>query len=540
MKIKHLLTAAFCSIFASISAQKPVFTEAKLKSVMLYEQSAELYSNTSFRIPKGSSEIVIANIAENIDESSIKIGSKSKISVLTYRFTDDEDFYKVELDKKNPEHKLVLDSISLVEKKIKDLSFQKTSLANSISILDKNQTINSGSTSYSKELEKLIEYYQKKRIDLSLQLDNVESSITQMNTKLGKLQTKFDLNSKEMENYPTGKLVVQISSESDETVNLDIKYSVRDASWRPYYDVVIPDINSKTKLMYKALIKQNSGLDWKNVELHLVSGFPNVHKQIPSLYDWNLYYQNPIPVMRDEVYYEPQRTPAATASVSKVSAKEMLADVSVVRASAFQNQLNVGYDLKDLYTILSNNQENSINLDVNEIPASYTYYTIPKMDKTVFLIAELDNLEKYNLINAGANIIFQDTNVGKTSLNTENTENKLLLTLGDDRRISIKRDLIKDKTMEKSISSSNKEQQYAYQFIIRNNKNEKIKLRIKDHVPVATDKQIIVSMMNKGGATYDEKTGDLIWDIVLEANETKKIDFSFKVNSLKTKVLLGL
>ena len=540
MKIKHLLTATFCSIITAISAQKPVFTEAKLKSVMLYEQSAELYSNTSFRIPKGSSEIVIANIAENIDESSIKIGSKSKISVLTYRFTDDEDFYKVELDKKNPEHKLVLDSISLMEKKIKDLSFQKTSLANSIAILDKNQTINSGSTSYSKELEKLIEYYQKKRIDLSLQLDNVENSIAQMNTKLGKLQTKFDLNSKEMENYPTGKLVVQISSESDETVNLDIKYSVRDASWRPYYDVVIPDINSKTKLMYKALIKQNSGLDWKNVELHLVSGFPNVHKQIPSLYDWNLYYQNPIPVMRDEVYYEPQRTPAATASVSKVSAKEMLADVSVVRASAFQNQLNVGYDLKDLYTILSNNQENSINLDVNEIPASYTYYTIPKMDKTVFLVAELDNLDKYNLINAGANIIFQDTNVGKTTLNTENTENKLLLTLGDDRRISIKRDLIKDKTMEKSISSSNKEQQYAYQFTIRNNKNEKIKLRIKDQVPVATDKQIIVSMMNKGGATYDEKTGDLIWDIVLEANETTKIDFSFKVNSLKTKVLLGL
>ena len=94
--------------------------------------------------------------------------------------------------------------------------------------------------------------------------------------------------------------------------------------------------------------------------------------------------------------------------------------------------------------------------------------------------------------------------------------------------------------MEKSISSSNKEQQYAYQFTIRNNKNEKIKLRIKDQVPVATDKQIIVSMMNKGGATYDEKTGDLIWDIVLEANETTKIDFSFKVNSLKTKVLLGL
>jgi len=540
MKLKHFLTISFSSIITIVAAQKPIFSEAKLKSVMLYEQSAELYSNTTFKIPKGSSEIVIANIAENIDESSIKIGSKSKISVLTYRFTDDEDFYKIELDKKNPEHKIVLDSISLMEKKIKDLTIQKTSLANSIGILDKNQTINSGSTSYSKELEKLIEYYQKKRIDLSLQLDNVDNDISKLNVKLGKLQTKFNLNNKEMENYPKGKLVVQVSNDVDELVNLDIKYSVRDASWRPYYDVVIPDINSKTKLLYKALIRQNSGLDWKNVELHLISGFPNVHKNIPNLYDWNLYYQQPVPIMKDEVYYDAKKTAPVTASASVVSAERMMEEVTVVRASAFQNQLNVGYDLKDLYTILSNNQDNSINLDDNEIPATYTYYTIPKMDKTVFLVAELDNLDKYNLINAEANIIFQDTNVGKTSLNIDNTDNKLLLTLGDDRRVSIKRDLIKDKTMEKSISSSNKEQQYAYQFTIRNNKNEKIKLRIKDQVPVSTDKQIIISMVNKGGATYDEKTGDLTWDIVLNANETKKIDFSFKVNSLKNKVLLGL
>lgn len=190
MKIKHFLTLVFCSTINTIFAQKPIFSEAKLKSVTLYEQSAELRSNTTFKAPKGSSEIVIANIAENIDESSIKIGSKSKISVLTYRFSDDEDFYKIELDKKNPEHKLVLDSITLVEKKIKDWTIQKTSLANSIGILDKNQTINSGSTSYSKELEKLIEYYQKKRIDLSFQLDNVEDDISKMDMKLARLISK--------------------------------------------------------------------------------------------------------------------------------------------------------------------------------------------------------------------------------------------------------------------------------------------------------------------------------------------------------------
>jgi hypothetical protein len=152
----------------------------------------------------------------------------------------------------------------------------------------------------------------------------------------------------------------------------------------------------------------------------------------------------------------------------------------------------------------------------------------------------LDNLDKYNLINAEANIIFENTNIGKTTLNAENTDSKLLLTLGDDKRVSVKREITKDKTMEKSISSSNKEQQFAYQFTIRNNKSEKVKLRIKDRIPVSQDKQIIITLVNKGGASYNEETGELTWDVVLNANETKKIDFSFKVNSLKNRIVLGL
>jgi hypothetical protein len=72
--MKKLIIIALCNIPFLAFAQKPAFAEAKLKSVTLYEQSAELYSNTTFKIPKGSSEVVITNIAQNIDESTIKIG----------------------------------------------------------------------------------------------------------------------------------------------------------------------------------------------------------------------------------------------------------------------------------------------------------------------------------------------------------------------------------------------------------------------------------------------------------------------------------
>lgn len=538
--MKKVIIVALCSISIMAFGQKPIFAEAKLNSVTLYEQSAELYSNSTFKIPKGSSEVVITNVAQNIDESTIKIGSRSKVSVLTYRFTTDENFYKTELDKRNPQHKIVLDSISLMEKKLKDLDFQKTALANSIGILDKNQMINAGSTSYSKELEKLIDYYQKKRTELSIQLDKAETSYSSVAEKLDKLRTKFDLNNQELEKYPKGKLVLQISSEGSEDVNLDIRYSIREALWRPYYDVVIPDINSKAQLLYKAMVRQNSGLDWKNVELHMVSGYPNVKKQIPFLPAWSVFYQEPFAGAVAGVKINRDESSVSVRSMSYAEKEMSVSEVALVGSTVSRNQLNVAYDLKDRYTILSNNKDNSINLDRTEIPANYTYYTIPKIDRTVYLIAELDNLDKYNLINAEANVIFENTNIGKTTINAENTDTKLLLTLGDDKRISFKREAVKDKTMEKSISSSNKEQQFAYQLTIRNNKSEKVKIRIKDRIPVSQDKQLIITLVNKGGATYNEETGELTWDILLNANETRKLEFSFKVNSLKNRTISGL
>ena len=57
---------------------------------------------------------------------------------------------------------------------------------------------------------------------------------------------------------------------------------------------------------------------------------------------------------------------------------------------------------------------------------------------------------------------------------------------------------------------------------------------------MSQDKQIIITLVNKGGASYNEETGELIWEITLNANETKKMEFSFKVNSLKNRVVLGL
>lgn len=514
-------------------SQKAIIAEAKLQAVTLYEHSAQMNSTATVKIPKGSSEIVLTNIAENIDENSIKIGSNGKISILTYGFTEDDDMFEIPLDMRNPEHKKVSDSLNLVRNHLKYLEAEKVALQKSLEVLDKNQTVNAGSHRFANEVEKLADLTLKKRTELSLALRHKEEEITKWDSRKGGLEKRFNRNA--AENVSDGKIVMTVTAEQEETVNFTLAYNAENAGWKPFYEINSNGVNEKIQMIYKAVVQQDTGLDWKNISLNLVSGFPNRSHIAPTIRPWQIYY-------REMMTYGPLAAPAAErASMSKVSADEVSGvTVSAVRNSAFQNQLNVGYELTDKYTILSNSNDHSINLDVKEIPATYTYFAIPKYDRTAYLTAEIDNLDKYSLVAAEANVVFENTNVGKTMVNPDTEDGKLRITLGDDRRISLKRQLIKDENSAKNVSATNREQQFAYEITVRNNRSERISLTLQDQVPISTDKQIAISLTSKGAAEYDENTGVLTWKLNLGANETTKIRFGYKVNYLKNKVVMGL
>ena len=61
-------------LFSAISfAQKPIFTTAKVKSATVYFNAAELSQTTSVNLPAGTSEIVIKNVADYLNESTVKL-----------------------------------------------------------------------------------------------------------------------------------------------------------------------------------------------------------------------------------------------------------------------------------------------------------------------------------------------------------------------------------------------------------------------------------------------------------------------------------
>jgi uncharacterized protein (TIGR02231 family) len=289
--------------------------------------------------------------------------------------------------------------------------------------------------------------------------------------------------------------------------------------------------------MYKAEIIQNIGIDWKKVKLTLSSGNPNQNNQAPIVNPWFLQYQNLHPVAAGMMNDNALQSVVVTGYGTQKK-RDLTGSVSNYTTIA-ENQLNVSFDIDLPYDILSNGKAHSIALKEIKIPATYKYYAAPKAEKEAFLMAEIVDYSKYNLLNGEANIVFEGMYVGKTRINPTQTADTLSLSMGRDKKISIKREKVADKSGTKFLSSK-KEQLFTYDITVRNNKKEAVEMDLKDQYPLSTDKEIEIELLEKDGANVNAETGILTWNLKLKPAETKKIRMSYSVKYPKDKVIDNL
>ena len=132
-----------------------------------------------------------------------------------------------------------------------------------------------------------------------------------------------------------------------------------------------------------------------------------------------------------------------------------------------------------------------------------------------------------------------DTYVGKSVIDPNTTADTLNLSLGRDKRIAIKRSLVKELS---SIKTSGKEskQVFTYEIIVKNNKLTDVNLLLKDQFPLSTIKEVEIKLDEEGGAMVNAETGVLTWKLDLKPGESKKVRFSYTVRYPKDKKIVNL
>ena len=189
---------------------------------------------------------------------------------------------------------------------------------------------------------------------------------------------------------------------------------------------------------------------------------------------------------------------------------------------------NLEYEIDIPYTIPSDGQDYSIKMKELSVPVKYIYHAVPKLDEDAFLTAELTEWTKLNLLPGKSNIYYEGTFVGSSNIDTEKASDTLSISLGRDKNIAIKREG-NTELFDKRVVGSYIKETIGWKISVRNNKDTKINIVIEDQFPISYRKSIDVDRIDYVGAKLDDKTGMLLWDLELNANESKDVQFNYQV-----------
>lgn len=573
---------------------------SKLTSATVYRNAAEMMHTAKATLKQGSNELVIEGISNAIDINSLQINCPATITILGVEFSNQfmlnenaspvllrlKDSLKIQNELiQNINTKILIDEeLIAVLKSNREIKGTQTglSVAELMKLMDYYKT---KATELQADLAALktkrdIYYLQVSKLNNQIneeQKKNVQSAgrvILQLaaavSGEAGFTITYLTPNANWIPYYDLKieniKSPVQIfyKAKISQTTGLDwkkVKLSLSTSSPRSYETAPLLStwflsyINP-VRMMEKDMSMSNtiSGLKVSQESLSevVVSGYSKVKIRGNSSVQNNstpLYIVNNAEMSSDDYN---QINPSAIKTINVLSGEKAtsvygsravngvvivtLKDGLEDYVSVTNNELDVTYDIDLLYDVPTNGKPQLANLKQEKMDAVYKYYSVPKLDKEVFLLAEISDWEKLNLLPGEANIIFESTYIGKSFIDPNSTSDTLNLTLGKDKRVVVKREKLADFSSIK-FWGNNTQQIITYELTVKNNKKDAINIILKDQYPISTNKEIEVGLKESDGAAVNEEIGVLTWQLNLAPGESKKVRISYSIKYPKGKVL---
>jgi len=524
----------FLLLFSLVAQAQNKAIDSKITAVTVFLEKAQVTRQVKAAV-EGAGEIVIRNLPSRIDPQSIQVRGSGQFIIQGVVFRNN---YK-EAEKPPAPVLRLKDSLKMLHDK---LAFENSCLdvlVKEEQMILSNQKIGGvNQTLESEDLEAMANFFRYRLTDLVSNKRKQTHKITKLNERIADYNKQL-AEAMQKHGTNTGEIAIRYSSSSSGQADLELNYVVSGAGWRAVYDLRATDTKSPIQLNYKASITQSTGEDWTNVMLTLSTANPVQGGKKPEIIPWYLSLYRPVAAYGKEVSYK-KTTESSKMAEEKVMI-EPVAETTSRYFSTVQTSVNTEFVLSIPHTIPSSNKAEIIDVRNDHVTTSYRYFTAPKLDGDAFLAAQVVEWEQLSLLPGEANIFFEGTFVAKTFIDPNHTGDTLTVSLGRDKRLTVKRDKLKEFSKRQYIGG-NKKEQFAWEISVRNTKTELVNITVEDQIPISQDSRIEVIAESKdiGNANYNEITGKLAWELTLRPNETKKVSFKYTVKYPKNGEVEGL
>lgn len=601
MKKAQLTLFTFICAASVLFAQEPKEIKSEISEVTVYKSEALITRIASFKSEAGKSVLRLTNLSPHIVEESIKVDGDGSYTILNVQFKNDFlnslerdetveslvdsiDYFKRKIEDANTELKTLNERLEFLKsnqnisgkQEATDLASLKSLNAyysDQLDLLNKNRQKQTRLlTEYNEQLTRINNELNSIRNNVELPSGTIEITVNRKLAATASMQLSYQVRYANW--YPSYDIrfrgtekPVEISFKANIQQNSgidwkDVHVVLSNAQshisaqipelkpWHLYY--YFPEIARSAKrraagaampqaapaeedyqpLNESVVIRGSNSLSAGQNPLYVIDGVPQngPHNLNPNDIE-------SISVLKDASATSMYGARAANGVVIVTTKKNKESSGAAPLSISYKNETSVEFAIDHKQTVLSNNQLNTFVYKTEELSATYEFQTVPKLSEKVYLIGKLHDWYNADLVDGEANIYMENSYVGKSQINTSQFSDTLNLSFGIDNNIIVNREKLKDFSETKFIGS-NKKESLSWKINIRNNKPYAINLEVIDQIPLSTSKEIQIEAEELSGGMLDEATGNVVWDLRLNPNESKELILNYTVRYPKSKKII--
>ncbi len=298
------------------------------------------------------------------------------------------------------------------------------------------------------------------------------------------------------------------------------------ASWTPVYDIRLSRDGDATMAVERGVVvSQNSGEDWRGVDLVLSTARPSGQSAPTTLYPWlrRIYDQS-----KDGVVFGASETRMMADEAMPTAAPAPVAEPEAAyeEAAIVLQGATVTYHYGKAVDIRDGVDDLRLKLDTLEFTPDIAAVAVPRNDATAFLVAELTNDAGQILLPGPAQLYLDGAFVGEGVLPLVADGDDTKLGFGPIDGIRLSR-TVPDRTQGSRgiITSSNQIDEVAI-LKVENLTGESWPIRLLDLVPYSEQDDLEIDWRATPAPTetdVDDKRGILAWEFELGAGQTREV-----------------
>jgi len=528
--------------------------QSKPNLVTVFKDRALVSRQIELELKSGAHQLIIEDIPTDIDPDSIQVNGSAngtlqdvKLKRVYIKPSTDNEIKSLKKEKRKLE-----EQIESLDDQITNLAAQKEFLQNMSNTAAESNKKSIFINISPKELIEKLDYYRKS-------LDLTDKQIRELSKEKTDFDKQLNLISKKLKAYnnqdykEVHQLELKLLVETSGKIGLQVSYLIFNASWKPVYDLRASSTNKKMHVAYNAVVSQNTGEKWDDVQLKLSTAQAHLSATKPELSAWfiDIYqepvyndYEDEIVLSKSKRKMSKKASPLMQADMM-LSAKEMAPPMPKPVAQIETGATSVVFAIPGRNSIADNGDEHKVGISAFEFEADFRYHSVPKLSPFAFLTAIVKNESEFPLLTGKSNVFLDNNFVTNSNLPLVAPNEEFKTSLGIDEGIKIEHKLINKFHKDEGLFSKKEKISFEYKITVKNNKATEENIIIEDHIPISQNNDLKVELVDP---KYKEDT-DLLkmseskflkWDIKLDAGEEYIIPLKFNVEYPRDESLTGL